>query len=238
MTHATRSPVSQRRLSRISSLIDIYATTQRPPHLWHKGPDAWGILRHQGMLVYASRAGTVAWDTGRGNLRVVTSAQFVKDGQTYAVGVTREVIMAAGALQSPQLLELPGIGDNLQDHGLVSFNYEVADGMPSGDPAVAAAAAAAMAAYQKDGSGPLGIAALLLQKVDASLADPTLPQMYEKQYTVLKDMFNDPNEPTVQCIMASFQLTPGLGPKPSDVFSLGHPGFFISIVSLLSYPQR
>ncbi|KAL5044804.1 hypothetical protein BDW71DRAFT_215449 [Aspergillus fruticulosus] len=218
----------------------------------------------------------VVFDNSDGGGGAVTAreVQFVKNSQTYTVALTREVIMAAGAFQSPQVLELsgigdaarlralgiepvvdlPGVGENLQDHGIVCFNYEVADGMPSGDiardPAVAAAA---MAAYQKDRSGPLGTVPFvsafmpcldfpvnereqLLQKVDASLADPTLPQMYKKQYTVLRTMLSDADEPTAQYIMAPFQLVPGLGPNPSAVFSLGHPGFFMSILSLLSYP--
>ncbi|KAL3434265.1 hypothetical protein BDV09DRAFT_204766 [Aspergillus tetrazonus] len=233
---------------------------------------------------------------GRDNLRVVTGAQvsrvifdspdgqagevtaqqvqFVKGSQTYTVGVKGEVIMAAGAFQSPQVLELsgigdaarlrahgielvvdlPGVGENLQDHGIVCFNYEVADGMPSGDMARdPAVAAAAMAAYQKDGSGLLGMVPLvsafmpcpdfpeqereqLLQKVETSLASPALPQMYKKQYNVLKELLSNPDEPTAQYIIAPFQLVPDLGPNPSDIFSLGHPGFFISVMSLLSYP--
>ncbi|KAL3478513.1 hypothetical protein BJX99DRAFT_269189 [Aspergillus californicus] len=229
----------------------------------------------------------------RGNLRVVTGAQvaklvfdrpndavmanrvhFIKEGQRYTVFVGREVVLAAGATQTPQLLELsgignpeilkrhgidtvvdlPGVGENLQDHGIVSFGYEVADGMPSGDMARdPAVAAAAMAAYQQNGSGPLGMVPmvsafmpcldfapaereLLLNKIDASLQDRGLFRMYQKQYTVLREMFTDPDEPTAQYILAPFQLLPRAGPNPRDIFGMSHPGFFISIVSLLSYP--
>lgn len=65
----------------------------------------------------------------------------------------REVILSAGSLNSPQLLELsgigqaellghhgisvlvdsPGVGENLQDHASVVVCFEVADGQPSGD---------------------------------------------------------------------------------------------------------
>ncbi|KAL4919247.1 hypothetical protein BDW62DRAFT_47161 [Aspergillus aurantiobrunneus] len=228
----------------------------------------------------------------RTNLRVVTGAQvqsivldssdtvtaravrFTKDGETYAVAAAREVVLAAGTTQTPQLLELsgignatllrshgiqplldlPGVGENLQDHGIVSFGYEVADGMPSGDMArYPEVAAAAMAAYQKDGSGPLGMVPLVsafmpcldfsdnqregvLQMVNASLNDPTLPRMYQKQYSILRDMLTDPNEPTAQYILAPFQLLPRAGANPEQIFGMSHPGFFISIVSLLSYP--
>lgn len=87
----------------------------------------------------------------RPNLTIVTGAQvseltfdgkrctglhYVGAGQSHAVGARREVILAAGAINSPQLLELsgigqpdrlralgipvrqalPGVGENLQDH--------------------------------------------------------------------------------------------------------------------------
>lgn len=108
----------------------------------------------------------------RPNLRVVTNAHVEKvilqsddelvsatgvqvlfSGKRYTIPANKEVIMAAGASQTPQLLELSGIGDagllqsfgvpviidnkgvgeNLQDHANVSFAYEVAEGMPSAD---------------------------------------------------------------------------------------------------------
>ncbi|KAL4928001.1 GMC family oxidoreductase [Aspergillus undulatus] len=203
-----------------------------------------------------------------------THVQFVKDGQSYIVATTREIVLAAGATQTPQLLELSGIGstsflrshgiepfvdlrgvgENLQDHGIVAFGYEVADGLPSGDMARdPAVAAAAMAAYQKDGSGPLGMVGLvsafmpcldfpeserqkLLQKIDELLDKKDLPTRYRKQYNILKGLLKDPNEPTAQYILGPFQLLPRVGPNPKQLFGMGHPGFFISLVSLLSYP--
>ncbi|KAL4877431.1 putative aryl-alcohol dehydrogenase [Aspergillus karnatakaensis] len=203
-----------------------------------------------------------------------TGVELVKDGERHTIFAAREVILAAGATQSPQVLELsgignsnllrshgieplhnlPGVGENLQDHGIVSFGYEVADDLPSGDMARdPAVAAAAMAAYQKDGSGPLGMVGLVsafmpcldfsenereqfLHKIDVSLQDQSLPRTYRKQYSILKDLLSDPSEPTAQYILAPFQLLPRAGSNPRDIFSMSHPGFFISIVSLLSYP--
>lgn len=99
-----------------------------------------------------------------------------KEDTTINIPVKREVILAAGATQTPQILELSGIGDSnllrsygietivdnksvgedLQDHGIVSFGYEVANRLPSGDMAQnPEVAAAAMVAYQKNGFGPL-----------------------------------------------------------------------------------
>lgn len=110
----------------------------------------------------------------RANLRILTEALVEKvilaeagDGSVLAKGVqfspragskrvtlaNKEVILAAGAFQSPQLLELSGIGsqalmkshgirsivdnpfvgENLQDHAMAALCFEAADHIPTGD---------------------------------------------------------------------------------------------------------
>lgn len=74
-----------------------------------------------------------------------SGVRFVQDGKTFAVSARKEVILAAGALQSPQLLQLsgvgqpdhlrqfdipvvansPGVGENLQDHLQLRAIYRV-----------------------------------------------------------------------------------------------------------------
>ncbi|CRL18610.1 Glucose-methanol-choline oxidoreductase [Penicillium camemberti] len=208
-----------------------------------------------------------------GDSAVATGVRFSKDSDVYTVSVAKEVILAAGTTQSSQILELSGVGDeallkshgiptvinnpsvgeNLQDHGTVSFGYEVADGMPSGDMARdPAISVAAMAAYQKDGSGPLGMVPLisafmplveiedertqLLEKVQASINSPDISRAHKKQYEAVYTLLQNPDEPSTQFILAPFQLLPRQGESPKILFSLGHPGFFISLLSVLSYP--
>lgn len=120
----------------------------------------------------------VIFDTTSGADAVATGVEIVtKDGQKKQVTASSEVIMAAGTLQTPQILELsgvggrdllekhnipvivenPNVGENVQDHPIVCQSFEVADGVPSGDvlrdPNVLQAL---MGMYQGSGDGPLG----------------------------------------------------------------------------------
>lgn len=95
---------------------------------------------------------------------VATGLEFSVDGSTCVVKANREVILSAGVVQSPQLLELSGVGskevleplginvlvendavgENLQDHVHTNLGFEVEEGLPTlaqfSDPEFAAAA--------------------------------------------------------------------------------------------------
>ena len=110
-----------------------------------------------------------------------TALRFIHDSTspnptTHTLPFTREIILSAGTVQSPQLLELSGIGSpailtpfsipivhantavgaNLFDHMACGISLEVAPGMPSldglRDPTVLGAA---IAAYTEARTGPL-----------------------------------------------------------------------------------
>ncbi|KAF8706722.1 GMC oxidoreductase, partial [Rhizoctonia solani] len=108
---------------------------------------------------------------------VATGVSFVQKSQTYTVKAKKEVILAAGAFQSPQLLELsgignatilknygikplvdlPGVGENYQDHIYTTTTYELKPGSSFQDMdtlrnnATFAAAAAAQYNTTQDG---------------------------------------------------------------------------------------
>jgi choline dehydrogenase-like flavoprotein len=76
---------------------------------------------------------------------------FSHNSKSYSVGVKREVVVSCGAIQTPQVLELSGIGDpevlkaagveckienkaignNLQDHALTMFTWELTPNNPT-----------------------------------------------------------------------------------------------------------
>ncbi|KAH6724271.1 hypothetical protein BKA61DRAFT_26876 [Leptodontidium sp. MPI-SDFR-AT-0119] len=127
--------------------------------------------------------------SGRNNLHVMTQAHvgrilfdgsrasgvaFIHDGKNHSISANREVILSAGTIQSPQILELSGIGsadvlrqhgvnpvvvnenvgENLQDHimTILPFPPVQADVPLFSDPALVKQA---MEEHAKTASGPL-----------------------------------------------------------------------------------
>ncbi|CRK29923.1 hypothetical protein BN1708_005062 [Verticillium longisporum] len=107
---------------------------------------------------------------------VATGVLYNKDGEIHHVRANNEVILAAGAVNSPKILELSGVGDpqrlislgiesiventhvgeNLQNHIMCGMSFEVLEGLATMDPLARqdeASVAAAMDAYGKQ-SGP------------------------------------------------------------------------------------
>ena len=107
---------------------------------------------------------------------VVTGLTFTVNGTLYTATATREVVLSAGSFQSPQLLELsgigkaslleshgiqvlhanPGVGDNLQDHVLLPLGFEAAQGEATFESLRSKSVfAEALAEYTMNHTGPL-----------------------------------------------------------------------------------
>jgi choline dehydrogenase-like flavoprotein len=103
-----------------------------------EGVGLYQVTHRKGERFSAAKAYLVP-NLARSNLRVVTGAQTTRivlegrraaglevriDGQLQTLRARREVLLAAGALQSPQLLMLSGIGPgaHLQSHGIAIAN--------------------------------------------------------------------------------------------------------------------
>jgi len=64
--------------------------------------------------------------------KIATGVKFEKNGVVYSVGATKEVILSAGAVNSPQILMLSGVGrsDHLSSLGInVLSNLSVGDNL-------------------------------------------------------------------------------------------------------------
>ena len=177
-----------------STLVDAYSGD----HLgFYSSLGAVDRTNDKGRRSYAA-TGYLRPNLGRPNLKVLTEAlaskvtldgdtatgvEFQHDGQNYSVKASKEVVLSGGVINSPQLLELSGIGDpevlkaagvdckienkrvgaNFQDHVLGGMLYDLKDGIISLD-AMHGADYAKEAAdqYEKEQNGPLGNPGMLM----------------------------------------------------------------------------
>ena len=165
--HGQGGPLNVAHLRSMNPFQEIYLEAARQAGFKltrdFNGADQEGIGIHQvtqknGERWNAARAYLTPHLASRPNLTVITQArarrilfagrrasgvEFLKGGEIHAFQARREVILSAGALQSPQLLmlsgvgtgdelrkfgipvihDLPGVGKNLQDHPDYIFNY-------------------------------------------------------------------------------------------------------------------
>ncbi|KAI0903359.1 hypothetical protein F4823DRAFT_568761 [Ustulina deusta] len=117
--------------------------------------------------------------TGSGAVKA-TGVQALIKGKTETFTTVKEVVLAAGVYNTPKLLELsgigdkkllnhhgiavhvdlPGVGENLQDHLMTGLSYEVVDGVMTGDPLMRQepeALALAQKLYVENKAGPFTI---------------------------------------------------------------------------------
>ncbi|KAK4574075.1 hypothetical protein LTR86_001836 [Recurvomyces mirabilis] len=150
-----------------------------------------------GKRSYAA-SGYLRPNLGRKNLKVLTDAlatqiilegnaavgvEFTHDGQKHTVKASKEVVLSGGVINSPQLLELSGIGDleilkaagveckvknervgaNFQDHILGGMLWNMKDGSQNLDSLHGAEYQKLMEEqYQKTGDGPYGSPGMLM----------------------------------------------------------------------------
>ncbi|KAK2868032.1 hypothetical protein FQN49_003228 [Arthroderma sp. PD_2] len=109
---------------------------------------------------------------------VAKGAEVNVGGETITITANIEVILTAGAFNTPKLLELsgigdgeilrsfgipvvvdnPGVGENLQDHLMSGISFEVVEGVVTGDPLIrneAEATQEAMKMYTEHKAGPM-----------------------------------------------------------------------------------
>jgi choline dehydrogenase-like flavoprotein len=189
-----------------------YAVTGRPSNI----KDAWsgdhmGFFSSLGVVNRSTDRGKRSYSaTGylrpnlsRQNLRVLTSShvtkivldgtralgvEFVSRGQSYSARCREEVIISAGAIQSPQILELSGIGKetvleragikprirndaigaNFQDHVLSGLLFDLRDDVATSPGALQDSAEAHKQTYMESGTGPYGSPGMLMGFVSYS----------------------------------------------------------------------
>lgn len=173
-----------------------------------------------------------------GSVRATGVAVYTNDDKQEVIHVTTEVILSAGALQSPQILELsgiggkdllethgipviinnPSVGENLQDHCHAAVSFEVADGQISGDvmrdPKIIDAL---MKQYQETKTGPfsgipLTMAYLPMVDVNGLLTKDDIRKLLNEYLSSEKDQIADGLKAQYEVIQKTF-----FDPKESTV---------------------
>ena len=142
-----------------------------------------------------------------------TGVTVVRDGELVSATASKEVILCAGSIGSPQLLQLsgigpasvlqaqgipvqvdlPGVGSNLQDHLQVRAVYKV-NGVPTLNQLTSTAWGKAMIGreYLFRRSGPMSMAPSQLGAFTRSSADCTWPNIQYHVQPLSLDAFGDP----------------------------------------------
>ena len=177
---------------------------------------------------------------------------------------TKEVILSAGTFNTPKLLELsgvgqkailekhgisvvvdlPGVGENLQDHLMTGVSFEVVDGVVTGDALMRRepeAVTMAQKLYAEHKSGPLtigGIQSHAFMPLDeyADLLDrPPLPDDDEDRYNAVRSIIQDQNGCSAAWFMYLVQANLHQAGK-SFIGTQFMPEDFISLGCIQSHP--
>lgn len=199
-----------------------------------------------------------------------------RDGRAHTIFAS-EVILCAGAMQSPQILELSGVGsperlsphgiativdlsgvgENLQDHALVGVSFESKNSTFDSfrDPNVINAV---FKQYQQDKTGPMAMATYsaaflpcmgfigeqgeqdLKRLLDQCLEDEgtlslskQLPSL-KKQHELVRSIIEDPEQSSIHYLLAPLQLTPKQSPVPVSIEARA--ADYITLFASLSHP--
>ncbi|KAI1498089.1 hypothetical protein F5X99DRAFT_420881 [Biscogniauxia marginata] len=168
------------------------------------------IARRPNLVLLDNTAVQRVVTTTQGDQVVTTGVQVLgKDGRVRTIPAKREVILAAGALRSPQLLELSGIGDrrllerlgipvvvdnpnvgeHMQDHLMTSQQFPVRKGIPSRDalrdPKLFQAIADEYAKTNGGLLGSMGISAAYVPMADRSgvMSPDSRKELFDRHLT-------------------------------------------------------
>ncbi|KAF9012816.1 alcohol oxidase, partial [Hymenopellis radicata] len=193
-----------------------------------------------------------------------TGVTVQQNDKTFTVNASKEVVVSAGSLHTPQILELsgvgnasileplgiksivnlPGVGENLQDHGLVSTVVEVPETFKSFELFKDPAQACEQQELYKKGDGLLAGASSCFAFLPASTfaspadvstwsqtkpdsepdlfptLDPTVRKGIEKQYEILRRWAKDDTQPFGQLMTINGHYTvPGVTPDPAKRYT-------------------
>lgn len=194
-----------------------------------------------------------------------TGVEVMVNGKLEVFNCTKEVIVAAGVYNTPKILELsgigarqllgkhgistvvdlPGVGENLQDHLMTGLSYEVAEGVLTGDPLMRQepdALALAQKLYVESKAGPFTIGGM---QSHAFMPTPDAAALLEsvraqepadlERYALIRSILDSPGGSSGAWLMFLAQTNLHEGGK-SFVGSQLLPENYISLGGIQSHP--
>ncbi|MCJ1314327.1 hypothetical protein MMC25_008008 [Agyrium rufum] len=208
---------------------------------------------------------------GRLNARGV---RYTHQGEEYTISA-REIILCAGVFESPTILErsgvgstkvlaaanipvlyeLPGVGENLQDHLNCSLSCETQDHIPTRDEVLRSPEVrnAALLEYERSHTGRLSegpaysfaftpLQMLETQSETQELIEKVIHWVEEErnpslkaQYAVIQKTINSPSEATATMFMLRSQRHRDTESVPKDTPPFVN-GNYVTVVAMLSHP--
>ena len=200
--------------------------------------------------------------------------RYIHQGKESLV-LAHEIILCAGAFESPAILErsgighgqvlaaldirvlyeLPGVGENLQDHLNCSMSHEVQDHVTTRDESLRhpELQKAALLEYQRNNTGPLSeggaysFAFTPLQMLETPgetqefiemvhhLLKTESNQSLHAQHAIIQKAIEDPDEATATTFMLRSQRHRDLDSLPQGTTSVVD-GNYVSVVAMLAHP--
>ncbi|OHE99413.1 GMC oxidoreductase [Colletotrichum orchidophilum] len=196
----------------------------------------------------------------------VEGVKWSQGGETHEAAAKMEVVLAAGSVASPQLLEVSGVGDkkllgthgvevfvdnpnvgeNLQDHVYVPLGFAAKPGVPTNeDYANATYFQEQLDLYLQNKTGRLSSAgassALLSLNQIASTLDLSLPSQKNSVPSLAEQhgiIFRDlKSEAIAQELTIEGGISPQFSADTTKLFSAGAPGNFLSLLGVLEHPS-
>jgi choline dehydrogenase-like flavoprotein len=200
---------------------------------------------------------------------------YTRDGVEYVVNA-REVIVCAGVFESPAVLErsgigaipileaagipvlyeLPGVGENLQDHLNCGLSCETRDGVPTRDNVIRDPEAhkASVLEYERTRAGRLAEGAAysfaftplqvleslsetqeLTEMVEHHLAEVANKPGIHAQYSIIEQAIKSPVEATSSTFMLRCQRNRDLDSMPKGTPAMVD-GNYVTVVAMLAHP--
>ena len=229
------------------------------------------VTLRTGVIVDKIEFDEVMTDDGRLNARGV---RYTCQGEEYLI-TARDIVLCAGVFESPAILEraglgskqilaaanvpvlyeLPGVGENLQDHLNCSLSCEAQDNIPTHDEVLRnpELKKAALLEYERSRTGGLSegsaysFAFTPLQMLEAPSETQELVEMVESwvaeesnpslrvQYSIIQKAIESPNEATATTFLLRSQRH-----RDGDSMPKGTPsvvdGNYVTVVAMLAHP--